>query len=94
MKSFEILDKGNARFVLTVTPDRVTIKLQAGTTEEDRDRVITFLTWVSTQPEMNEYMISFRGRVNIPPTNIPLLIQMVNDSGAIKFTFRENEMYS
>ena len=91
MKTFEIVDKGNKRFVLTVTPNRVTIKLQEGSSEEDKLRVGLFLAQVANQPELSEPGVAFRGRTDIAPTNIPLMIQMVNDCGSIKHTYRENQ---
>ena len=90
-KLYETLDKGNSRFNLTVTSDRVTIKLQKDANQKDTIRVILFLTWVSTQPEMEGCTIAFRGRTQISPTDT-LLIQMVNDNGKIKHTYRESNM--
>jgi hypothetical protein len=92
MKKLEILDKGNTRFVLTVTPSRITIKLQEGSSELDRERVIKFFKWVSERPELDDQLFTFRGRTDIPPTNIPLMIQMVNSNNKIKFTYRETQM--
>jgi hypothetical protein len=92
MKTKEIVDLGHPRFVLTVTPDRIKIKLKSGASNEDIDRVIKFFNWVSEQPMMADTVCSFRGRTNFPPTDIPLMIQMVNGSNTIKKTFYESDM--
>jgi hypothetical protein len=93
MKKFKIFDTGNNRFVLYVNPERVTIKIQTGSSEEHKTRVINFLKWVSQQPELSEYDIEYRGRTSIPPHKEQhLLIQMIDSSGRFKHTFREANM--
>jgi len=89
-KQLEILNKGNKRFALTVTPTRITIKLQDGSQEHDQ-RVIKFFKWIANQPEMLECLISFRGHTKIHPTS-PLLLQMTNDNGKVKYTYHESNM--
>lgn len=92
MKRYEVVDKGNSRHVLTITPKRVTIKFKADTDAAERKRILTFLDWVSQTEEMDESAIAFRGRTDVPPnSNTPLLIQMCTDGG-LKYTFREDEM--
>ena len=92
MKTKEIVDLGHPKFVLTVTPDRIKIKLQKDASNADIDRVIKFFNWVSEQPDMSDTICAFRGRMKIPPTDIPLSIQMVNGSNTIKKTFYEPNM--
>lgn len=92
MKEFEVVDKGNKRFVLTVTPTRVTIKLQDGSSDADQIRVGLFLARVAAQPIIADAGVTFRGRTDIPPNpKVPLLIQMVNDCKGVKHTFREDQ---
>jgi hypothetical protein len=53
------------------------------------ERFIKFLTWVSEQPDMKNCSVAFRGRTDVPPTDVPLMIQMVNDNGQLKHTYYE-----
>lgn len=92
MKKFEVLDKGNKRFVLTVTPYRVTIKLQENSSPGLCERVIRFLKWVANQPELNAPGIAFRGRTDVPLNDKGLMIQMISVSGKQKHTYYENNM--
>ena len=92
MKTKEIVDLGHPKFVLTVTPERIKIKLQKGASNDDIDRVIKFFNWVTEQPGMVDTTCAFRGRMKIPPTDIPLYIQMVDSSNKNKITFHESCM--
>ena len=90
-KLIEILYRDNARFALTVTPTRVTIKVQKETSHEDRTKVINFLKQVANQPEMVNCTMSFRGQIKLP-TDHPLSIQLSNDSGKVTHSYNESNL--
>lgn len=92
MKKFEVVDKGNTRHVLTVTPWRVTVKFKAGSSEAERKRILTFLDWVSQCQDMDETEVTFRGRTDLPPSRVGLMIQMCTESGSEKYTYYETDM--
>jgi hypothetical protein len=57
MKKFELLDKGNSSWLLTVTPTRVTIKIQSG--ESVDSPIYEFLLGIANSLE--EETKSWRG---------------------------------
>lgn len=83
MKTFEIIEKGNTRSRLTVTPTRVTIKLADNC---DKERVVGFLTEVANQ--LSDVTITMRGGLEVRD-NHPLSIQMTTESKKDRRSFRE-----
>jgi len=59
--NIEILDKGNTKFKLTVTPERVSIKIKSGATEEEKQKFIRILTEVANRIYKIGIESSYRG---------------------------------
>lgn len=60
-KRIEILDKGNTKHRLTITPTRITIKLKEDSTYKEKERITNFFKWIADQYKMKHTLISFRG---------------------------------
>jgi len=87
-KTFKVSRKRTARFRLTITPGRVTVKYQINTTDEDRRRVVEFFKWVSEQPDMENCAVSFRGDLAYHK-DYPLKINMKNENRTIRHKYTE-----
>lgn len=78
MKTLEILDKGNAVYALTVTPSRLTIKLKAGASASEVNRVTLFFKQVANSVQLQNCTKSFRGRCDVVGDK-PISIEMMDD---------------
>lgn len=57
----EIIDKGNTKFKLTVTPERTSIKVKSNATEEEKQKFIRILTKVANKVHEMGINSSYRG---------------------------------
>lgn len=79
MKIFEILDKGNSYWRLTVTPTRIAIKIKSG---ENIDSDI-YRAFLNIANNLNDVDKAYRGKLS----KNELRIDMYNDSKSVMKTF-------
>lgn len=90
-KIYEVLDKGNSKFKLTITPTRITIKLAEGSSKEEQKRVITFCQKVANQPAMKNCTQSYRGTVSYYAFKDIYQVQMNTDNKKNSNVIQYNE---
>jgi len=85
-KTIEILNKGNSKFKLTITPTRITIKLAENSSLKEQTDVIYFFTKISNTELMSNIEKSFRG--TLKDEGIKKLV-MYNDSKSEAYLFEQ-----
>lgn len=79
MKIFEILDKGNSYWRLTVTPTRIAIKIKSGENIESD----IYRAFLNIANNLNDVDKAYRGKLS----KNELRIDMYNDSKTVMKTF-------
>jgi hypothetical protein len=93
MKLRELFDKGNTTFKLTITPTRITIKLQKDISIELKLRVLYFFDNIVKEDSMVNCTQSFRGSFKLPKDkSIKWQIQMSTNNPNTKHTITFKEL--
>jgi hypothetical protein len=93
MKLRELFDNGNTSFKLTITPTRITIKLQKDISIELKLRVLYFFENIVKEDSMVNCVQSYRGSFKLPKADfIPWQIQMKTNNPNTKHTITFKEL--
>lgn len=87
-RKFEVLEIGNQKHKLTITPNRVTVKLAEDSTPEDSKQVVDFCKRIADafMPEQ-----SFRGKVSIYEGKCS--VTLYSDNKKLQETFRDDQVF-
>ena len=77
-RQLEVVFKDNKRTRLTITPTRITIKLQENLLPEYVEKIVTFCKYVSEQPQIKDCNVTLRGEVDIH--DFKFRTELYNDS--------------
>lgn len=87
-KSIEIVFNNNKKSRLTITPTRITIKVQENSLPEFAEKIIEFCKRVSEQPEVKNTTLSLRGEVEL--ANGTIKTALFTDNKTPMFEYGEN----